>query len=116
MGGSITDAVFPLLNSYARVAICGLISQYNLEKPEPGPRLLFYILVKQVKVEGFIITRFMNRFGEAVKQMAQWLMEGKLKYREEVMEGFENIPKAFIAMLEGKNTGKMVVKAARGVE
>lgn len=111
VGGAITDAVFPLLNLYARVSICGQISQYNLEKPEPGPRLLTYILVKQARVEGFIVTRFANRFPEAVAQMAQWIGEGKLQYREEMMEGFENIPKAFIAMLCGQNTGKMLVKA-----
>ncbi len=112
VGGAITDAVFPLLNLYARVSICGQISQYNLQKPESGPRLLVYILVKQARVEGFIIMRFVERFGEGVMQMAQWLKEGKLKYREDVMEGFEHIPAAFIALLNGKNTGKMLVKAS----
>jgi leukotriene B4 12-hydroxydehydrogenase/15-oxo-prostaglandin 13-reductase len=111
VGGAISDAVFPQLNTFARVSVCGQISQYNLQKPEPGPRLLGYILVKQVRVEGFIVTRFAPRFGEGFAQMAQWLKEGKLKYREETMEGFENMPKAFIAMLHGANTGKMVVKA-----
>jgi NADPH:quinone reductase len=110
VGGSITDAVFPLLNVFARVSICGQISQYNLEKPEPGPRLLPYILVKQARVEGFIVTRFQDRFAEAIPQMAQWIREGKLKCHEEIVEGFENTPKAFIGMLEGQNTGKMLVK------
>ena len=111
VGGSISDAVFPLLNLYGRVSICGQISQYNLEKPEPGPRLLAYILVKQVRVEGFIVMRFAPRFREGVVQMAQWVQQGKVKYREDVMNGFENMPKAFIALLNGKNTGKMLVKA-----
>jgi leukotriene B4 12-hydroxydehydrogenase/15-oxo-prostaglandin 13-reductase len=110
VGGAITDAVFPLLNTFARVSVCGQISQYNLEKPEPGPRLLPYILVKQVRVEGFIVTRFAPRFREGFEQMAAWLREGKLKYQEYIVEGFENIPKAFIGMLQGKNTGKMLVK------
>ena len=109
--GAITDAVFPLLNLYARVSICGQISQYNLEKPEPGPRLLTYILVKQARVEGFIVIRWMDRWSEGIVQMAQWLGEGKIKYREDVVNGFENIPKAFIAMLCGKNTGKMLIQA-----
>lgn len=111
VGGAITDAVFPLLSVFARVSICGQISQYNLEKPEPGPRLLSLILVKQVRVEGFIVSRFAPRFGEGIHQMAQWLQEGKLKYKEDVVEGFENLPAAFIAMLNGRNTGKMLVKA-----
>ena len=111
VGGAITDAVFPLLNTFARVSVCGQISLYNLEKPEPGPRPLPYILVKQARVEGFIVTRFANRFREGIKQLASWLREGKLKYREHVIEGFENTPKAFIEMLQGQNTGKMLVKA-----
>jgi leukotriene B4 12-hydroxydehydrogenase/15-oxo-prostaglandin 13-reductase len=110
VGGTITDAVFPLLNVFARVSICGQISQYNLHKPEPGPRLLSYILVKQVRVEGFIVSRWADRFSEAATQMAHWLRAGQLKYREEVMHGFENIPAAFIAMLQGKNIGKMIVR------
>lgn len=110
VGGAITDAVFPLLNTFARVSICGQISQYNLKRPEPGPRLLPYILVKQARVEGFIVTRFMGRFREGIGQMATWLREGKLKYQEHIVEGFENTPKAFIGMLGGENTGKMLVK------
>lgn len=111
VGGAITDAVFPRMNTYGRISVCGQISQYNLEKPEPGPRLLGQVLVKQLKVEGFIVFRFQDRYGEGIRQMAQWLREGRLKYREEVVEGFENMAKAFIGMLHGDNTGKMVVKA-----
>lgn len=110
VGGSITDAVFPLLNTFARVSVCGQISLYNQEKPEPGPRLLTYILVKQARVEGFIVTRFASRFREGMGHMAKWLQEGKLKYQEHIVEGFENTPKAFIGMLQGQNTGKMLVK------
>jgi NADPH:quinone reductase len=111
VGGAITDAVFPLLNTFARVSVCGQISQYNLEKPEPGPRLLPYCLVKQARVEGFIVSRFQNRWAEGIAQMAQWLGEGKLKHREDIVEGFENTARAFIGMLQGENTGKMLVKA-----
>lgn len=110
VGGAITDAVFPLMNVYGRMSICGQISQYNLEKPEPGPRILGYVLVKQIKVEGFIVFRWLNRYQEGIAQMAQWLREGKLKPREEIVDGFENTVKAFIGMLKGDNTGKMLVK------
>ena len=110
VGGAITDAVFPLMNVYGRISICGQISLYNLDKPELGPRLLTFVLVKQLKVEGFIVFRWQNRYQEGIAQMAQWLREGKLKHREEVVEGFENTVKAFIGMLKGDNTGKMLVK------
>jgi NADPH-dependent curcumin reductase CurA len=111
VGGAISDAVFALLNPFARVSVCGQISQYNLQAPEQGPRLFGQILVRQLKVEGFIVTRFQERFREGVAQMAQWIKEGRIKYHEDIVEGFEKTPRAFIDMLEGKNTGKMLVKA-----
>jgi NADPH-dependent curcumin reductase CurA len=110
VGGAISDAVFALMNPFGRVSVCGQISQYNLPKPEPGPRLLGQILVRQLKVEGFIVTRFQERWPQGVAQMAQWMKEGKLRYREEIVQGFEKTPRTFIDMLEGKNTGKMLVK------
>jgi NADPH-dependent curcumin reductase CurA len=111
VGGAISDAVFTLMNPFGRVSVCGQISQYNLEKPEPGPRLLGQILVRQLKVEGFIVTRFQERWLRGMGQMGRWIQEGKIRYREDIVEGFEKTPRAFIDMLEGKNTGKMLVKA-----
>jgi len=110
VGGAITDAVFLQMNTFGRMSICGQISQYNLVKPEPGPRVLGYVLVKQLKVEGFIVSRWASRWPEGIAQMAKWLAEGKIQYREDVVEGFENIVRAFIGMLQGDNTGKMLVK------
>ena len=110
-GGSVSDAVFPLLNTFARVSVCGQIAHYNAEKPELGPRLLGQILVKQLRVEGFIVSRFAGRFPEGIAQMAQWLKERKLQYREDILDGFEKLPKALIALLEGANNGKMLVRA-----
>ncbi len=111
VGGKITEAVFLRLNAKARIAICGQISQYNLAKPEAGPPLI-HLLVKQAKAEGFLVFQYLNRYPEGIAQMAQWLKEGKLKYREEIIEGFENTPKAFIGLFHGDNTGKMLVKVA----
>ena len=111
VGGVISDAVFTLLNPFGRVSVCGQISQYNLQKPEPGPRLLSQILVKQLRSEGFIVTRFQASWPQGAAQMARWIQEDKIRYREDIVEGFENTPRAFIEMLEGKNTGKMLVKA-----
>lgn len=113
VGGAITDAVFRLLNVKARVSVCGQISQYNLEKPEMGPRLILpMLLVKQARAEGFLVFQFADRYHEGLTQMAQWLKEGKLKYREEMEHDIENTPRAFMAMLKGQNTGKQLVKVS----
>ena len=113
VGGAITDAVFRLINTKARISICGQISQYNLEKVELAPRsILTSLLVKQARAEGFLVFQFADRYPEALVQMAQWLNEGKLKYAEDIEEGIENTPRAFMAMLKGRNTGKQLVKVA----
>ncbi len=112
VGGEITDAVVPLLNVKGRMSICGQISQYNLEKPETGPRWLWAMIVKQARVEGFLVFQFFDKFAPAAAEMAGWIKEGKLKYREDIVEGFENLPQAFIGMLEGDNTGKRLVKVS----
>jgi NADPH-dependent curcumin reductase CurA len=115
VGGDITDAAFRLINTRARISICGQISQYNLEKPEMGPRhLLSTLLVRQAKAEGFLVFQFAERYEEGLKQMSQWLKEGKLKLREDIEEGIENAPRAFIEMLKGRNIGKQLVRIRTG--
>ncbi|MBM3737394.1 MAG: NADP-dependent oxidoreductase [Acidobacteria bacterium] len=109
-GGPLTDAVFPLLNLRARVAVCGQISQYNSEQPEMGPRLFWHLIVKRARVEGFLVIDYADRFKEGLAQLAAWLREGKIKYREEVEMGIGHTPKAFIEMMRGRNLGKMLVK------
>lgn len=110
VGGAVTDAVLPLMNLFGRVAICGLISEYNADHAGPGPRLLRPILFKQLRVEGLVFARFQSRWSEAVAQITQWLGEGRLKYREEIVDGFTNMPRALIGLLEGQNIGKMLVR------
>ncbi len=110
VGGEITDAAIRLLNVHARVAICGQISQYNLEQPEMGPRFLNLLIVSRSKVQGLLVSDYWSRFGEGLREMAGWLNEGKLKYHENIVDGFENMPKAFIGMLQGDNTGKQLVR------
>ena len=83
---------------------------YNLTNPDTGPRLLPLVLVRTLKVQGFLIFQYTSRFGEALPQMASWLREGRLKYRETVAEGIENAVSAFLGMLRGENTGKQLVK------
>ncbi|MGA3295030.1 MAG: NADP-dependent oxidoreductase [Candidatus Acidiferrales bacterium] len=112
VGGNVTDAVLPVLNVRARISVCGQISQYNAANPELGVRPYVYLLSKQSRAEGFIISQFADRFPEGIAQMAQWLKEGNLKYREHVVTGFENAPRALIGVLQGDNTGKMLVRFA----
>ena len=110
VGGAITDAVFPLMNTKGRVSVCGQISMYNLERPEPGPRLLPLMLMRTLKVQGFLIFQYADRYGEAFPHLVGWYREGKLKYRETVAEGIDQAVTAFLGMLRGENIGKQVVK------
>ena len=113
VGGDLTDAVFANLAQFARVSVCGMISQYNLEQAAMGPRASYMsLLVHQVSVQGFLVPQFGERFPEGIQQMAQWLKEGKITYREDIVEGLENTPKAFIRMLNGENKGKQLVKVS----
>ena len=113
VGGAITDAVIPRLNVRGRVAVCGQISQYNSDEPEIGPRWLGQLIYKQAKVEGFQVKQFASRFEEGYRQLATWLHDKKIQYREDVVTGLENAPRAFIGMLQGQNIGKQLVKLAQ---
>jgi NADPH-dependent curcumin reductase CurA len=110
VGGPITDAVLRLINTRARVAVCGQISQYNSAQPEMGPRWLGQLVAKQAKVEGFLVQQFADHFDEGLRQLTQWLREKRIRYREDIVEGLENAPKAFVGMLQGRNIGKRLVK------
>ncbi len=110
VGGPISDAVFPLMNEGGRISVCGQISQYNLEKPAQGPRLTWHFIVKRLTMQGFLVFDFAARYDESLKQMAAWLKAGRLQYREDVVEGIEKAPEAFIGMLKGDNIGKRLVK------
>jgi NADPH-dependent curcumin reductase CurA len=112
VGGEIMEAVFGRLNVRARVALCGLISGYNDEDPavSAGPRNFANLLIQRVHLEGFIVLDHFGRAGEIVPQLAGWMAEGKLKAKETVVEGFEQLPVAINMLFDGKNTGKLVVK------
>jgi NADPH-dependent curcumin reductase CurA len=112
VGGEISDAVMALINPRARIVICGQIALYNLEKPDVGPRVQPYVLINSALMQGFIITDYVERFGEGIMQMGQWIAQGKLKYAENIIEGFENTPKAFLGLFTGENLGKQLVKVA----
>jgi NADPH-dependent curcumin reductase CurA len=115
VGGKVFDAVLPLLNTKARVPVCGLVSQYNAtrlpDKPNRLSLLMGTILIKRLKVQGFIIfDDYGHRYEEFAKNMFQWLSTGQIKYREHLVDGLESAPEAFIGMLEGKNFGKLVIR------
>ncbi|CAM4149723.1 NADP-dependent oxidoreductase [Nocardia ninae] len=117
VAGAVADAVYPLLNTYARVPVCGLIANYNTTGDEDGPDRLpaFYsrILVKSLTVRGFIQTEFVRElYPDFLREMGEWVGDGRVRYLEDITEGFENAPEAFIGMLEGRNFGKVVVKVA----
>jgi len=112
IGGSVTDEAMRLLNTKARVAVCDQLAQYNAEEPETGPRWLGQLVAKQAKVEGFVVQQFSDRYDEALRQLAAWLRERKIKHHEDIVEGLENAPKALISMLEGQFIGKQLVKVA----
>jgi NADPH-dependent curcumin reductase CurA len=110
VGGDIMEMVFGRLNSFARVAICGLISGYD-GKPFAFTGMR-HILVNRAKVQGFIISEHMSYWPGAITEMAGWIKAGKLKYKEDIAEGLETAPKAFMGLLTGKNFGKQLVRIA----
>ena len=105
------EVVLQQINLGARIPLVGLISQYNAETPPPGPNLM-PLLVKRPLIKGFIVVDYQHRHAEFVNDVSQWLQEGKLKYKEDVVEGLENAPHAFIGLLQGKNFGKLIVKVS----
>jgi NADPH-dependent curcumin reductase len=112
VGGEIFDAILAQINLGARIALCGLISQYNATTPVPGPYNLVNLLAKRAKLQGFIVTDYMPRAQEAMKDLGEWYMQGKLKYRVEVVEGLRNAPTALNKLFEGSNQGKLIIKVS----
>jgi NADPH-dependent curcumin reductase len=113
VGGAVFEAVYPLLNAFARIPVCGLIAQYNETEasvPKWAPSLMRTVLTKRLTIRGFIVSDFAARHAEFLRDMSQWVREGKVKYREFVTEGLDSAPAAFIGMLKGANFGKQLVR------
>ena len=111
VGGSVQQAVWLLLNDFARVPVCGLIAQYNDTTPMPGPNL-GSVLTKRLIVRGFIISDHAGRSDEFLREVSAWVREGRIKYREDIVDGLERAPEAFIGLLQGRNFGKLIVRVA----
>ena len=114
VGGKVLDSVLPLLNDFARIPVCGIISAYNATELPSGPNLITSlmrsILVKRLTFRGFIVWDFANQEKEALQQLAKWIKQGKLHYLEDIVDGLENAPESFIGLFDGKNFGKLVVR------
>jgi len=110
VGGEILEIVISQLALRGRIILCGAISQYNDDAPTPGPRNLSALISKRGRMEGFIILDFLPRAGEAIAQLATWVMSGQLSYKVDVMQGLESAPGALRKLFDGANTGKMLVR------
>jgi NADPH-dependent curcumin reductase len=112
VGGPILEAVLERMNPFGRVALCGLISQYDQETPLPGPSSFPMVLMRRLKVQGFLCTDFTARFPEAYARITHWLTAGKLKSKEHIFQGLESAPDALEFIFHGKKVGKLVVKVS----
>ncbi len=111
VGGEILDTMLRLTNLFARVVVCGMIAEYSATQPYAVKNLRF-VLVNRIKMQGMIVFDWKERYGEALKALGEYFAQGKLKYRESIVEGLENAPKGLIALLRGQNFGKQLVKLA----
>ena len=111
VGGSISDAVIQNLNFHARIVLCGQISLCNNTEIPMGPRIQPLLLTRSVLMQGFIINNFQKDFPEGIAQLSKWVNEGKLKFKETIIDGFDQLPIALLGLFKGENKGKMIVKA-----
>jgi NADPH-dependent curcumin reductase CurA len=112
VGGEQLEAALGALRPFGRVIACGAISRYNDERPQPGPRNLGFVVTKRLRLQGFIVRDHSDRFGEFAREVGPWLRDGKIAYRETIVDGIENIPAAFAGLFRGDNVGKMLVRVA----
>jgi NADPH-dependent curcumin reductase CurA len=110
VGGVHLEAALEHMNTYGRIVMCGMISMYNATEPVPGPANLFYVTMKQLTMKGFIVIDHFDKLHQFYTDMAKWISEGKIKWKETIVEGLENAPRAFIGLFKGQNLGKMIVK------
>jgi len=111
VGGDVLKAVMPQLNPFARIPLCGHIAQYSATELPPGPNL-GVVVGMRVKIQGFIVSDHAARLGDFLREASGWVRDGRLKYHEDVADGLENAPQAFIGLLRGKNLGKQLVRVA----
>jgi NADPH-dependent curcumin reductase CurA len=111
VGGEILDAALAHITRHARVVICGAISQYNTMEGIKGPANYLSLLINSARMEGFIVFNFASRYAEGIRELATWYAQGKLKTKEDIVEGFETFPDTLLKLFRGENTGKLMIKA-----
>jgi NADPH-dependent curcumin reductase CurA len=116
VGGAVLETVWPLLNAFARIPVCGLIAQYNAiglpEGPNRAPQMMREILSKRLTLRGFIVGDFADQHAAFLRDVSGWIRDGKLRYREDVAEGLETAPRTFLRLFRGENFGKLLVKVS----
>lgn len=112
VGGAITDAALMRINTAARIVLCGQIDQYNATEPPAGPRMLWMLIVREARAEGFLVFHFRDRFAAARREIAEWIQQGRVRYRETIHQGLESTPGAFRGLFTGENIGKQLVKVS----
>jgi NADPH-dependent curcumin reductase CurA len=110
VGGEQLEAALSALRPFGRVIACGSISRYNDERPQPGPRNLALIVSKRLRLQGFIVRDHSDRFRDFASEVGPWVRDGKIAYRETILDGIENVPAAFAGLFRGENIGKMLVR------
>ena len=111
VGGETLDAALTLMNNYGRIPVCGLISMYN-DWETPGPKMFRNILMKRLTVKGFLVSDYLDRYTESLQSLSEWMAEGKIQYKVDIVEGIENAPSAVNKLFTGENTGKLVIKVS----
>jgi len=112
VGGRIMDAAIARLNDFSRMPLCGLISSYNATEAVPGPYNFANLLMRRTLLKGFIVIDYLDRFPEGLQAMAGWLMEGRLHFETDIVDGLENAPASLERLFSGKNLGKLVVRVS----
>ncbi|MFP4004727.1 MAG: NADP-dependent oxidoreductase [Alphaproteobacteria bacterium] len=110
VGGAHLVAALNLMNTFGRIPLCGMISQYNLDRPEPGPYNLVLAVAKSLKLQGFVVGNYLDMLEDFYRDMPKWIAEGRVKWKETVREGIESAPDAFLSLFTGDKFGKMLVK------
>ena len=110
VGGEILNAVLGHINLHARIVLCGYISTYNADKPQPGPGNIANMVAKRARMEGFIVTDYLPRAAEGFAALGKWLADGSLKYAIDWVDGLERTPTALNRLFDGANTGKLIVR------
>lgn len=112
VGGDILEAGIEHIAEHGRIVLCGQISGYNDAEPAPGPRNLMNLVVRRVRMQGFIMIDYMDQMDAAIDQLVQWVMDGEIRWREDIQEGFEAIPETFLRLFRGQNQGKQLLRLA----